>query len=75
MIARRAAGILPPLSLDEAIEVTAVHSVAGLLSPEGGLLTSRPFRAPHHTISTAALVGGGSPQPRCFPLGSCLSVP
>ena len=63
MMARRVSGILPPLSFDEALEVTAVHSVVGLLPPGGGLLTDRPFRAPHHTISNAALVGGGS-QPR-----------
>jgi magnesium chelatase family protein len=63
MMARRVAGLLPPLSFDEALEVTAVHSVSGLLSPGGGLLANRPFRAPHHTISDAALVGGGS-QPR-----------
>jgi magnesium chelatase family protein len=63
MMARRVAGILPPLSFDEALDVTAVHSVAGLLGPGMGLLTERPFRAPHHTISNAALVGGGS-QPR-----------
>jgi magnesium chelatase family protein len=63
MIARRMAGILPPLTLDEALEVTAVHSVAGLLPPGCGLVASRPFRAPHHTISNAALIGGG-PQPR-----------
>jgi magnesium chelatase family protein len=63
MMARRVAGILPPLTFDEALEVTAVHSVAGLLRPEAGLLTTRPFRAPHHTISDAALIGGGS-QPR-----------
>src|SRR5262249_12593113 len=63
MRARRAAGILPPLSFDEALEVTAIHSVAGLLRPGSGLQTCRPFRAPHHTISDAALVGGGS-QPR-----------
>ena len=63
MMARRVPGILPPLAFDEAIEVTAVHSVAGLLPPGAGLLTSRPFRAPHHTISDVALVGGGS-QPR-----------
>jgi magnesium chelatase family protein len=60
MMARRVAGILPPLTLDEALEVTAVHSVAGLLPPGCGLMTARPFRAPHHTISNAALVGGGS---------------
>ena len=63
MMARRMAGILPPLTFEEALEVTAVHSVAGLLGPGGTLLVERPFRAPHHTISNAALVGGGS-QPR-----------
>ena len=63
MMARRMAGILPPLGFEEALEVTAVHSVAGLLPPGMGLLADRPFRAPHHTISNAALVGGGS-QPR-----------
>lgn len=63
MMARRLAGILPPLSFDEALDVTAVHSIVGLLAPGGGLLTARPFRAPHHTISNAALIGGGS-QPR-----------
>ena len=63
MMARRLPGILPPLTLDEALEVTAIQSVAGLMRPCGGLVTTRPFRAPHHTISNAALVGGGS-QPR-----------
>ena len=63
MMARRIAGILPPLTFDEALEVTAVHSVAGVLRPGAGLITERPFRAPHHTISEPALVGGGS-QPR-----------
>jgi magnesium chelatase family protein len=64
MMARRLAGILPPLTFDEALEVTAIHSVAGLLPPNSGLVTGRPFRAPHHTISDAALVGGGSiPRP------------
>ena len=63
MMARRLPGILPPLTLDEALEVTAVHSVAGLLPRGAGLLNARPFRAPHHTISDVALVGGGS-QPR-----------
>jgi magnesium chelatase family protein len=64
MLARRLSGVLPPLSFDEALEVTAVHSVAGLLQPGAGLLAERPFRAPHHTISDAALVGGGSmPRP------------
>ena len=63
MLARRIAGLLPRLTFDEALEVTAVHSVAGCLAPGTGLLANRPFRAPHHTISDAALVGGGS-QPR-----------
>jgi len=64
MLARRLAGILPPLSFDESIEATTIHSVAGQLRPGVGLLTERPFRAPHHTISDVALVGGGStPRP------------
>jgi magnesium chelatase family protein len=64
MMARRLPGILPPLSFDEALEVSSVHSVAGLLPPGSALLAHRPFRAPHHTISSAALVGGGShPRP------------
>ena len=64
MMARRAAGILPPLTFDEALEVTAIHSVAGLLAPGTGLLRARPFRAPHHTVSDVALAGGGSiPRP------------
>ena len=60
MLARRLAGILPPLTFDEALEVTAVHSVAGLLPRGAGLLADRPFRAPHHTISDIALIGGGA---------------
>ncbi|MEW5981701.1 MAG: YifB family Mg chelatase-like AAA ATPase [Acidobacteriota bacterium] len=64
MMARRLPGVLPALTFAEALESTAVHSVAGLLPPGSGLLSSRPFRAPHHTISDAALVGGGSwPRP------------
>ena len=64
MMARRLPGILPPLSFDEALECTAIHSVAGTLPAGGGLLSARPFRAPHHTISNVALVGGGSiPRP------------
>jgi len=64
MLARRFPTILPRLSLAEAIEVTRVHSVAGQLPPERGLVTERPFRAPHHTISDAGLVGGGNlPRP------------
>ncbi|MBI2187459.1 MAG: YifB family Mg chelatase-like AAA ATPase [Acidobacteria bacterium] len=64
MLARRLGGILPGLTFDEALECTAIHSVAGALPPGTGLLTTRPFRAPHHTISNVALVGGGaSPRP------------
>ena len=64
MMARRLPGILPPLAFNESLEVTAIHSVAGLLPPDAGLLTAPPFRAPHHTASDVALVGGGaSPRP------------
>jgi len=64
MLAQRMAAILPPLSEDEALEVTTVHSVAGLLPEGAGLVSDRPFRAPHHTVSAAGLVGGGSvPRP------------
>jgi magnesium chelatase family protein len=64
LLARRLATILPPLTFDEALECTSIHSVAGILPTGQGLLTDRPFRAPHHTISTVALVGGGSmPRP------------
>ena len=63
MMARRLAGILPAPSFDEALDTTAIHSIAGLLPPGEGLLGRRPFRAPHHTISDVALVGGGT-QPR-----------
>lgn len=64
MLAKRLSGILPPMTLDEALETTKIHSVAGKTVKHFGLVTSRPFRAPHHTISDVALVGGGShPQP------------
>ena len=59
MLARRLAGILPPLSLEEAIEVSIVWSVCGLLARNSGLVTERPFRAPHHTASETGLIGGG----------------
>ncbi len=60
MLARRLPSILPPLTNDEALDVTKVHSIAGLLGPRPQLVTARPFRAPHHTSSRTALVGGGS---------------
>lgn len=64
MLARRLPTILPPMDLREALETTKIHSVAGLLPADTGLLTVRPFRSPHHTISDVALVGGGSnPSP------------
>jgi len=64
MLAKRLSSILPPLSLHEALETTKIHSVAGKLPAHASLIARRPFRSPHHTISDAALVGGGSiPQP------------
>lgn len=64
MLAKRMSGILPPLSLQEALETTKIHSVAGKMTANDTLITSRPFRSPHHTISDVALVGGGgNPQP------------
>jgi magnesium chelatase family protein len=64
MLAKRLPTILPPLSLNEALETTKIHSVAGRLDKNASLITVRPFRSPHHTISDVALVGGGgNPQP------------
>lgn len=64
MLARRLPTILPPLSMDEALEVTKLYSVCGLLSPNEALITRRPFRSPHHSISNAGLTGGGTyPRP------------
>ncbi len=64
MLAKRLPTILPPLTLDESLETTKIHSVAGKLASAESLMTARPFRSPHHTISDVALVGGGAnPQP------------
>lgn len=60
MMAKRLPSILPPLSLSESLETTQIHSIAGKLSRDTGLITQRPFRSPHHTISEVALVGGGA---------------
>lgn len=72
MLARRVPSILPPLTRDESLEVTRIWSVAGLHPPESGLMCSRPWRAPHHTASRSALVGGGSlPRPGEVSLAHC----
>lgn len=64
MLAKRFPSILPPLNFDEALETTKIHSVAGILSKDKALITERPFRSPHHTVSDAALIGGGTiPRP------------
>ena len=64
MMAKRLPSILPPLSLSESLETTQIHSVAGKLSRDTSLISQRPFRSPHHTVSQVALVGGGNnPQP------------
>ncbi|WP_290700492.1 YifB family Mg chelatase-like AAA ATPase [Lacinutrix sp.] len=64
MLAKRLPSILPPMSLKEALETTKIHSVVGRVKADSGLMSQRPFRSPHHTISNVALVGGGSyPQP------------
>ena len=60
MLARRLPTVLLPIGFNEAIETTKIHSVAGLLSDRAGLIAARPFRAPHHTISDAGLIGGGT---------------
>ncbi|MBQ6181462.1 MAG: YifB family Mg chelatase-like AAA ATPase [Ruminococcus sp.] len=64
MLAKRMPSILPPLTFEEALETTKIHSISGLLTPETPIITKRPFRAPHHTISSAGLAGGGTvPHP------------
>lgn len=64
MMAKRISSILPPLTLEEALETTKIHSVAGLIARGASIITQRPFRSPHHTVTDVALVGGGSnPQP------------
>ena len=64
MLAKRLATILPPLTLEEALETTKIHSIVGLLAPGQALVTRRPFRAPHHTASDAGLLGGNiNPTP------------
>lgn len=64
MLAQRLPGILPPLTFEEALDVTRIYSVAGMLAPDSGLMLDRPFRAPHHTISDVAMIGGGrNPRP------------
>ena len=64
MLAKRLPGILPPMTFEESIETTRVHSVSGMLKPDMPLVTARPFRSPHHTMSSASLIGGGKyPMP------------
>lgn len=65
MLARRMPTILPDITFEEALEVTKIHSIAGLLTEEKPLIATRPFRSPHHTITPTALIGGGrNPKPR-----------
>lgn len=65
MLAKRFPSILPDISFEEALEVTKIHSIAGLLSEENPIILTRPFKSPHHTITTTSLIGGGRiPKPR-----------
>lgn len=71
MLAKRLTGILPDITFDESLEVTKIHSIAGILSESNPLIITRPFRSPHHTITPVSLVGGGkNPKPRRNKLGS-----
>ena len=64
MLAKRLPSILPPMTFEETIETTKLHSIAGIMPPNTSLIHTRPFRAPHHTVSAAGLSGGGSiPKP------------
>ena len=75
MIAKRIPTILPDLSFEESLEVTKIHSIAGNLPKNIPIITTRPFRAPHHTISGVSLVGGGRiPKPRRNKFGTLWST-
>ena len=75
MLAKRLTSILPDITFDEALEVTKIHSIAGILSQSNPLIEQRPFRSPHHTITSTALVGGGrNPKPRRNQFGTLWSA-
>lgn len=72
MMARRLPSILPDLSFEEALEITKIHSIAGNLQKDMAIMTTRPFRSPHHTVSQTAIVGGGKiPKPGEISLAHC----
>ena len=75
MMARRIPSILPDLSFEEALEITKIHSIAGILSKDVPIITKRPYRAPHHTVSASSLIGGGRiPKPRRNKLSTFRSI-